>query len=282
MDKLCDLHTHSTYSDGTFSPAQLIEEAERTGLSAIALTDHNSVAGLSDFLSASEHSSVEAVPGIEFSTEYHEVELHIVTLFVKPEHYSAITELTDAMNRRKMQSNLDLIEGLNRAGYAIDYETIKASMPQGEPNRALIAAELTRLGYTATVKEAFKTLLGTKCGYYQPPKRVDVFELIQFVRSMGLVPILAHPFLSLKEETELVDFLKVATECGLQGIETRYPLFSEEQTAVLDALADKFNLARSGGSDFHGENKPDISLGKGKGALQVPFNYLENLRSRSL
>lgn len=280
MEKLCDLHTHSTFSDGTFSPAQLIHEAQRLGLSAIALTDHNTVAGLPDFLRAAEGSSVEAVPGIEFSTDYQDEELHIVTLFVRPEHYGPITTLTDEMNLRKQQSNLDLIENLNRSGYAIDYQSIKARMPTGEPNRALIAAELTRLGYTSDNKEAFHTLLGKKCGYYHPPKRVDVFELIGFVRSMGLVPVLAHPFLSLKEENRLAEFLGPAAEAGLQGMETRYPLFSEEQTQTLEELASRFGLAPSGGSDFHGENKPEIGLGTGTGSLEVPLSFLQVLREK--
>ena len=281
MEKLCDLHTHSTFSDGTFSPAQLIHEAQRVGLSAIALTDHNTVAGLSDFLCAAEGSGVEAVPGIEFSTDYQDVELHIVTLFVRPEHYAPITEITDQMNQRKQESNLALIENLNRAGYAIDYETIKARMPSGEPNRALIAAELTRLGYTADNKEAFHTLLGKKCGYYHPPKRVDAFELIEFVNSLGLVSVLAHPYLSLKEDSRLEEFLGPAAECGLRGMETRYPLFSDWQTQNLEAMVQRFNLAQSGGSDFHGENKPDIALGTGKGSLKVPLTFLDGLRKNN-
>ena len=281
MSKVCDLHTHSIFSDGTFSPSQLIDEAERLGLSAIALTDHNTVAGLPEFMAAAAHSSVDAIAGIEFSTDYQDIELHIVALFIQPEHYGPITRLTDDMNSRKQQSNIDLIENLNRAGYAICYDTIKSAMPTGEPNRALIAAELTRLGYTSSNKEAFQTLLGKKCGYYHPPKRIDVFELIEFTRSIGAVPILAHPFLSIKETDHLENFLSKAAASGLQGIETRYPLFSSEQTEILTTLADKYGLTQSGGSDFHGENKPDIRLGTGKDNLQVPLQFLNDLRLRT-
>lgn len=281
MKKLCDLHTHSTFSDGTFSPSQLINEAQRVGLSAIALTDHNTVAGLPEFLAAAEHSPVEAVSGIEFSTDYLDTELHIVVLFVKPEHYAPITSLTGEINLRKRQSNIDLIEKLNKAGYAISYESIKSTMPTGEPNRALIAAELTRLGYTASNKEAFQTLLSAKCGYYVPPKRVDVFELLDFIKNLGAVSVLAHPFLSIKEADKLNVFLTKAAACGLQGMETRYPLFTPDQTAVLECLASQYDLAQSGGSDFHGANKPDISLGTGKENLQVPFSFLEQLRQRA-
>lgn len=282
MEKLCDLHTHSTYSDGTYSPIQLIAEAERVGLSAIALTDHNTLTGLPEFLSAAETSSVEAIPGIEFSTDYMEMELHIVCLFIKPEHYPTITEITDEINRRKQQSNIDLIDKLRQAGFDISYDRIKATMPQGEPNRALIGAELMRLGYVTSVKEGFQKLLGAKCGYYTPPKHIDALELISIIRNLGAVPILAHPFLSIKDEQQLEVFLAKAAACGLLGIETRYPLFSDEQTSSLEILAKKYGLAQSGGSDFHGENKPDIRLGTGKGALQVPLSFLNDLRQRTI
>lgn len=282
MEKLCDLHTHSTYSDGTYSPIQLIAEAERVGLSAIALTDHNTLTGLPEFLLAAETSSVEAIPGIEFSTDYMEMELHIVCLFIKPEHYPTIAEITDEINRRKQQSNIDLIDKLRQAGFDISYDRIKATMPQGEPNRALIGAELMRLGYVTSVKEGFQKLLGAKCGYYTPPKHIDAFELISIIRNLGAVPILAHPFLSIKDEQQLEVFLAKAAACGLLGIETRYPLFSDEQTSSLEILAKKYGLAQSGGSDFHGENKPDIRLGSGKGALQVPLSFLNDLRQRTI
>lgn len=282
MDQFCDLHTHSNYSDGTLSPAQLISAAEKTGLAAIALTDHNTVAGLPDFLEAAKNSAVEAVPGAEFSTDYLDKELHIVGLFITPDHYNAITKMTRQMQQRKHQSNLELIAALNKAGYRIDYETIKSSMPAGEPNRAHIAAELTRLGYTASNKEAFKTLLSPNCGYYHAPKRIDVFELIAFLRSIDAAPILAHPFLSLKEPETLHRFLGPAVESGLQGMETLYPLFSRTETETAKEMANEFGLAQSGGSDFHGDNKPDIRLGSGKGDLQVPISFLNGLKQRSI
>lgn len=279
MKQLCDLHTHSNYSDGTLTPAQLIKAAEETGLAAVALTDHNTVLGLPDFLQAAQGSSVEAVPGVEFSTDYQDTELHILGLFIKQEHYQAVTELTRQMQERKRQSNIALIDALCRAGYQLDYGQIKAALPAGEPNRAHIAAELTRLGYTASNKEAFKTLLAPECGYYQPPRRIDALEAIAFLRTIGAVAVLAHPFLSIKEPETLRRFLGPAGETGLHGMETRYSLFSEEQSRLADELAEEFGLLQSGGSDFHGTNKPDIRLGAGKGDLQIPMAFLEQLRT---
>lgn len=281
MERLCDLHTHSSYSDGTLSPTQLIEAAEREGLAAVALTDHNTVSGLPDFLKAARNSGVEGIPGAEFSTEYQGTELHILGLFIRPEHYEPITAMMDDALRRKERSNRELVEALNRAGYVLDYDTIKSRTPGGFVNRAHIAAELTRLGYTADRKEAFSKLLSPKCGFYRPPQRIDAFEMIRTLKSMGAVVVLAHPFLSLKEEGALRAFLGPAAEAGLDGMEVRYPLFYAEQTRAAEKLAAEFGLLPSGGSDFHGENKPDIRLGQGKGGLNVPLSFLEGLRRQA-
>ena len=120
--KLCDLHTHSVYSDGTWTPKQLLDEAERIGLGALALSDHNTVAGLQDFMDAAAGREILAIPGVEFSTDFEGKELHILGLFVKPEYYGSVTALLDAAQKQKEESNIELIGNLNRAGYALDYE----------------------------------------------------------------------------------------------------------------------------------------------------------------
>lgn len=275
---LCDLHVHSTYSDGTYSPAQLIDEAERIGLAAIALCDHNTVSGLPEFMESARGRGVEAVPGIEFSTDYRGTELHILALFVKTEHYGAITALLEDWKQRKEQSNIDLVAALNRAGYDLSYEAIKAK-GNGYINRAHIAAALTEKGYTASIQDAFKKLLNPSKGYYTPPRKLDAFDIIRFIVSIGAVPVLAHPFLNLNER-ELRQFLPAAKQCGLAGMEVLYPKFSPEETAMAAALTEEFGLLKSGGSDFHGANKPDISLGTGRGELEVPWEYLQLLREK--
>ena len=280
MEALCDLHTHSNHSDGTLSPAQIIEAAQAAGLAAVALTDHNSESGLPEFLEAAGNFDVEAVPGAEFSTDYLDAELHILGLYIRPEHYEAITAMMDDVLRRKERSNRELVQALNHAGYDLDYDTIKNRTPGGFVNRAHIAAELTRLGYTADRKEAFSKLLSPKCGFYQPPRRINAFEMIRVLKSMGAVVVLAHPFLSLKEEDALRAFLGPAVEAGLDGMEVRYPLFDEAQTRAAERLAVEFSLLPSGGSDFHGDNKPDIQLGHGRGGLNVPLDFLSVLKQR--
>lgn len=273
---MIDLHTHSTFSDGTLTPAELIKAAEEAQLSAVALTDHNTVAGLPDFLAASRASTVAAIPGTEFSTEYRGTELHILGLFIRPEHYKTVTAILDEMLRRKEQSNIDLVAALRRADIILDYDAIRASTPDGYVNRAVIAAEMLRLGYVDSVQQAFSLWLSPKHGYFVPPKRLDAFEAIRFIKSIGAAAVLAHPFLNL-DEAGLREFLPKAKEAGLDGMEVCYPIFTPEQTELACAIAGEYGLLPSGGSDFHGANKPHISLGTGRGALAVPEEWLPEL-----
>lgn len=277
--KLCDLHTHSTCSDGTLTPTELVKLALEKNLAAVALTDHNTVAGLPEFLEAARGTELEAVPGIEFSVDYGDTELHILGLFVKPEHYGPITERVEDMLRRKEQSNIDLVKNLEQAGIFLSYEDIKAATTTGQVNRALIAAEMLRKGYVGSIQEAFSKYLKQSHGYYNPPKRPDAFETIRFIRSLGAVAVWAHPFLNLKTEEAIREFLPEACKAGLQGMEVFYPKFDENQTALALQLVKEFGLQPSGGSDFHGENKPDIQLGSGKGSLYLPITLLEGLKS---
>lgn len=269
----CDLHTHSVYSDGTLTPAELVAEAKKTGLSAIALTDHNTVAGLPTFISAAENTGVMAVPGVEFSTDYGNTELHILALFVRPEHYTPITNLLQEAAQRKEASNRALADALRNGGYLLDYDAIKANTPRGQVNRAHFAAELTRLGYTHTRQEAFETLLAPECGFYVPPARIGSLEAIRFIKSLGAVAVLAHPFFSLDEKA-LREFLPKAVAAGLDAMETAYSQYSPETTALAEAIAAEYGLKCSGGSDFHGANKPQISLG----APGIPIEWLDELQ----
>jgi predicted metal-dependent phosphoesterase TrpH len=279
MTAFCDLHTHSTFSDGTDTPTALIALAEERGLGALALTDHNTVAGLPEFLNAAQGKSVRAIAGTEFSTDFGGIELHILGLFLKPEHFDAITRRTEEYHQKKDRSNVDLVARLNAAGYAIDYDRIKNSTPEGQVNRALIAAELTRLGYTESIQDAFQRLLKPKYGYYVPPTRPDPFETIRFIKSLGAVAVLAHPFLNLKE-AQLREFLTIAVPCGLDAMETMYSTYDEETTALAEKIAREFGILSSGGSDYHGNNKPHIQMGVGQGNLAIPQGLLTAMEER--
>ena len=282
--KTCDLHTHSVYSDGADTPKELLEKADAIGLSAIALTDHNTVEGLYEFTQEAPKHSVEAIPGVELSVDYtHDGrvdELHLVCLYLPRSAYGGIADLAEEMKQEKIKSNRLLTERLQRAGYDLTYEEA-AALTRGIPNRAHIAKILTQKGYTQSEREAFATVLAKGAGFYSEPPRPDAFLVLDLIRSFGGVSILAHPFLNLDKDA-LVSFLPKAKAAGLMGIETIYPLFSPEESALAASFAKDFCLLPSGGSDYHSENKPDLFLGRGKGDLCVPASFAEAIRAKSL
>lgn len=274
---MIDLHAHSTYSDGTLTPVELVEQALEEGVSALALCDHNTVDGLPAFLEAARDRGLEAVPGTEFSADYGGGEVHILGLFIEPEYYGAVRELLAQALERKEESNRLLVQNLEKAGILLDYEELRASKSGGTVNRAVIAAQMVRKGYCQSVKEAFKKWLAPELGYFVPPRRLDAMDVIPFIRSIGAVSSLAHPFLNLTDD-QLPRFLTEAKAAGLDAMETRYSTYTPEQSAKAAALARDFGLLSSGGSDFHGANKPDIRIGKGRGDLMVPRDFLDALK----
>ena len=276
----CDLHTHSTYSDGTLSPRELISLADKLGLAAVALTDHNTVSGLAEFCDAAEGTGVIAVPGVELSTEYGDKELHILALFLSREAIARVEAYTADYVRRKDESNAALVTALRIGGYLIDYDAIKASTPDGRVNRAHVATALRDAGYVSTVKEAFASLLSPKAGYYVPPKRPTALDTIAFIKSIGAVAVWAHPYLSLDADG-VEAFLPLAKAEGLDGMETHYATYDDATHRVAVDTARRFGLLESGGSDFHGGTKPDIALGTGRGNLQIPVELCRALAERA-
>ena len=270
----CDLHTHSVFSDGTYTPSEIIAEAKRLGL-IVALTDHNTVAGLPEFMDEARKQGVTAVPGVEISTEYNGKELHLLGLFVFPKHHAAIERMVKEQHVLKEISNMELVERLNQAGYLIDYAKVKGRNPNGNANRAHVAAELLEQGYVASIREAFDTILSDNGGFYVPPSRLQLMDVIKELRHIGVIPVLAHPLQDLTE-AELRELLPHAIEAGMVGIETMHASYTPEIITIAEKIALEFNLLSSGGSDFHGSVKPDISLGIGKGWLCVPVSkYLD-------
>jgi predicted metal-dependent phosphoesterase TrpH len=272
---ICDLHIHSIYSDGTCSPEEIIDLAIKHKISAIALTDHNAIDGLPHLISASAGKNIDIATGTEFSVDYNGKELHLLALFIKPEFFNKISDLMKGWIDEKEQSNINLVKALVQAGFDISYDEIKAATPNGKINRAHVATAMLKKGYVTSVEEAFKTYLSKDGVYYKEPHRTDVFEMLDFITSIGAVSVLAHPFLNLSKD-ELQIFLPLAKQRGLIGMECYYSLYDTETTSASLYLADKFQLLKSGGSDFHGLRKPDIDLGVGKGNLKVPYEwYLE-------
>ncbi len=280
---ICDLHTHSTCSDGSFSPEELIAEAAREGVSAVALTDHNTIAGLARFEAAAQKSDIMAVPGVEITAgvtvgEGREKEVHILGLLIPPEVRDALADFLAEIDRRKRQSNLALIERLSAAGYDIDHASVLSVAGEATPNRVHVANVLMARGYVASVREAFDTLIRDGGDFYRAPERLNALEVMDFLGALGVVSVLAHPLLTLSRE-EICALLPVARARGLCGVETIYPLYSADDAAFMAEVAEANQLLPSGGSDFHGANKPDTRMGVGKENILVPYAFFENLQT---
>lgn len=274
MKAYCDLHTHSTASDGTDTPEELMAKAQALGLGAIALCDHNTVAGLPAFLAAAK-GNILAIPGCEFSVDYEGTELHILGLFIPPAQFPRVTEFLERIVRRKEASNLALTKALCDAGYPIAYEQVKAH-GSGTINRVQFALELIRLGYVQDKNEAFRTLLSEEGGLYVPPKRASIWEVLELLTSIGAKPVLAHPMKDLTP-AQLENLLPLAKEKGLSGMECYYSEYDAATTQTALDFAGRFGILPSGGSDYHGKNKAHIQLGTGMGDLRVPYVWAENL-----
>lgn len=272
----CDLHVHSMFSDGTFTPEELICHAEKLNISAIALCDHNTTDGLERFIKAGEKSPVKAIPGIEISTEYNDTELHILALDIPKDNIPLFSELMADTRKKKEANNLELVEKLRADGFNISYDKIKEENKSSYINRLHIAYALIDAGYMPTVAEAYDTLLKPYGKYYTPPKRLDSLDTIEFIAKSGAIPVWAHPFLNMSyEETDA--FLPLAKARGLVGMEAIYSTYSPEEEKLAFDICKKHDILPSGGSDFHAAAKPDIEMGIGKGNLTIPLEIYENL-----
>ena len=280
MEKRCDLHSHSTCSDGTFTPAELVSLAEEKGLSALALTDHNTAEGLKEFMEAGKNSPVITVPGCEFTTEWRKKEIHIVGLFFREEYWQEITDFLELVNIAKTNANRILIDNLVKAGYEITFEEAAEISGSDIFNRSHVARILVQKGYVPTVSAAFDTLLKEGNGFYIPARRITSAAAVRFIKTFEATAIIAHPLLNLTPE-ELREFLPEMKEAGLDAIETEYTEFTPEMKQTAVSLAEEFSLKQSGGSDFHGAAKPDIDLGSGRGDLFVPFSFYEEMKACS-
>ena len=273
----CDLHTHTVHSDGSFTPTELVRAAKDKNL-IIALTDHNTVSGLSEFIREADRLQVEVVCGTELSCVYDGKEFHLIGLFIEAEYYSEVENLCTEYHSLKEKSNIDLIDKLCALGYDLSYAEIRKQNVNGRVNRAHIAAELMNKGYVDSIPEAFSKLLDEKCGIYVPPKRLSLPDGISFLRSIKALPVLAHPLKEISAE-ELRQMLPTMKEAGLVGMETMHSSYGEEQIAVSKEIAADLGLLESGGSDFHGSVKPGVELGVGKGNLNISKDIYLKLKS---
>ena len=276
--KTVDLHVHSHYSDGTLSPEEIVALAIEKGLSAIALTDHDSIRGVKDALAAQQkyNNQVKVIPGVELSVGYKNGDIHIVGLFVDYENPLFI-ETSNLLIKRRDDRNREMIKRLQDAGIPITMEALLEENPDTVITRANFGRFLCQNHFAASMQDAFNKYLNEDTPFYVPRKYLTPKEGIDLILKTGGVPILAHPLHYQLGEKELEQLLTELLSYGLVGMEVKYSNHTLQDEYFASSLAAKHHLLKSGGSDFHGSNKPDIALGSGRGNLKVPYSYLEEL-----
>lgn len=271
-----DLHTHSRFSDGSDSPTELMSLAAESGLSAIALTDHDTVQGLDEAEQAAARFGIELIPGIELSLEYPVGTMHLLVLWVDQDGALGLrlSSLRDGRNTR----NERILAALTRHGMDLTIEEVAAEAGDGSVGRPHIAAVMVRRGYVPDIRTAFDLWLGSgKPGYVDRP-RLQPEEALAMARSEGGVPILAHPHtLGLTTSHAMSELLERLHDAGLVGLEAHYGAYRRHERDGYAHLARRFGLVPSGGSDYHGTYKAGLSLGMGYGDLHVGRHVLDEL-----
>ena len=273
-EKWIDLHTHSTASDGSDTPSELLEKMRSAGLAAGALTDHDTVSGLEEFLRASEGTGFLAVPGVELSTRLRGKEIHIVGLFIDPASEALKSFLRDRREER-IRRNTEMIRKLRENGFEITEEEVFAEADGESVGRPHMARVLLSKGYFSDMREAFSRCLGRNAPCYVPRESVPPEEAVRIIRASGGLSVWAHPILAASSRSAMRRVLRELVPAGLAGLETRYSLYKESDREAAKSMAVEFGLLESGGSDYHGRNQPGIELGR---ALEIPYGDLEKMR----
>lgn len=276
MKKAIDLHTHSNCSDGTLSPAQLAQHAKDTGLSAIALTDHDTNTGIAEFMAECKRLGIEGIPGIEISTDYPRL-LHIVGLYAHGEEYdSIIPKLKNARRNR----NIKMFRRLHEE-FGITTDEILGTDGTNEESagRLHMAKAIVRRGISADVSEAFEKYLkrGRLC--YVEKESLSPAQSVRLIKRCGGLAIWAHPVTAVDTEDEMLKMAADLQEAGLDAMECYYNNFTPEQNQMCRSVCRRLGLLQSGGSDFHGVNKPGVKLGRvTAGDGYIPYELLDKLK----
>lgn len=282
MEQAIDLHVHSTCSDGTRTPKELVALANECSLSAIALTDHDTVSGIEQMQQLCAQNQIYFIPGIELSTEFtfpdHSItkEVHLLGFFINHTDPTLLSYLDQYRNNR-ITRNQQMIDKLSAHGLYISMEHLTARYPDCIMTRAHIARYLFDTGQVKSMNEAFSKYIGDDACCYVSRQKVSTIDAIRLIHHAGGLAVLAHPPLYRLRAADLDFMVAQLAENGLDGIESIYSTYHNSEEADMKALAKKYGLLISGGSDYHGSNKPYIHLGRGRGNLFVPNSVYESL-----
>jgi len=275
--KCIDLHTHSTESDGSFTPEEIIDLAIKNALSVVALTDHDTVAGIANFIKYTENKNIIPISGVEISSTLKNKEIHIVGLFVDYKNLALNDFLLEIRKERDLR-NMRIIENLNKLGYEITIDEVLTVASGDSVGRPHFAKILIKKGYFKENQSVFDTVLKRGRPGYSHRVLPTPEETITKIHNAGGIAIWAHPVWRKKNASSFVrNIVKKLMIFGLDGVETYYSSFSNAQHKMMKKIALEYDLLQSGGSDFHGANQPTIKLASCAGNFKVPFELYENL-----
>ncbi len=272
-----DLHLHTTHSDGSQSPAEVVRLAHEAGVSALAITDHDITTGLPEAIAAGQELGIEIIPGIEISSRHGGSELHVLGYFLKWED-ARLNERMTTLRESRHRRNPKIVELLQAAGIDITYDEVRAVAGSDSVGRPHIARVLMDKKVVTTAKEAFDRFLAEGKAAYVPRDLPAPVDAIRWIKDAGGLAVLAHPTWVKTTEGTLTDLARRLKEQGLDGVEVHYSTHTPRQTREYLSLAKQLGLLVTGGSDFHGMTKPDIEVGIGKGSLHVPDHLLPKLK----
>lgn len=277
---MIDLHTHTTASDGTLSPAALVALAKEKNLAAIAVTDHDTIDGLAEALAAGLTAGIEVVPGIEISAEYTGGTLHILGYYIDSTDAQFLSTLA-VLQKARADRNPTIIRKLQELGLRIELEDVIAEAGNGQVGRPHFAQAMLKKGHVKTAREAFDRYLAKGAAAYCDKFRFPPAEAIGHIKRAGGIPVLGHPSsLNCRSTAEIEAVVEKMVLWGIMGIEVYYPDHNGEQTGLYTELAHRHDLLITGGSDFHGQAIKGVSLGSGKGNLNIPYACLAAMKNR--
>ena len=279
MIKTIDLHTHSLCSDGAQIPYDVVRTAKEAGLAAIALSDHDSISGVQEAMDAGKALGVEVIPAVELSAQS-DTELHILGYFVDIHNKKLQDTMAYALQVRDERQE-ETCRKLNEQGFSITMEEAREEA-HGNPVlcRAHFAQIMVRKGYAASVQEAFSKYLSVGCYAYSNRQALTGPEAVSLIREAGGIAVAAHLHLIKLPDAELKEYLKSLIPYGLDGVEGYYSDYTPDMQQRYQAMAKELGLVISGGTDYHGANKPHLSIGRGRGNLEIPYSVLDGLKQR--
>lgn len=281
-DKGIDLHIHSTASDGTFSPCEILVLAKKQNLAAIAITDHDTVAGSKEAIDAGIPAEIKFLTGVEISAAPPSSfscsgSFHILGYSFRLDD-SVLNETLGTLQMARKNRNPGILERLKKLGFDISLKEVAELAGEGQAGRPHIARLMAEKGFVGSINEAFDKYLGKGKPAYVDKYRVECADAIKIITCAGGIPVLAHPALiNIGNERSFEDLIADLKEMGIKGVEAYYPEHSKAQISYYVKLAEKHNLLITGGTDFHGSLKPDICMGTGRGDFRVPYLLYENL-----